>query len=172
MLFQQTRLEKIKIKRLTIALIASLATVLGTSSCSSDDDEPEAPVATQVAGSYTGNEVIMVDNEESSNETKTYEITKSSDTSVDMTVPEWGMGMMTIPSFVVKNIPLAKSGNTITGKLASYSGTVKNAKGEEKAYVVSNVALIFGDKTVAGTYSLKYGNMPFIMTTSFTGTLK
>ena len=119
-----------KIKSLTIALIASLAIVLGTSSCSSDD-EPEAPVATQVAGSYTGNEVIMVDNEESSNETK-----------------------------------------TITGKLASYSGTVKNAKGEEKAYVVSNVALIFGDKTVAGTYSLKYGNMPFIMTTSFTGTLK
>ena len=160
-----------KIKSLTIALIASLATVLGTSSCSSDD-EPEAPVAAQVAGSYTGNEVIMVDNEESSNETKTYEITKFSDTSVDMTVPEWGMGMMTIPSFVVKNIPLAKSGNTITGKLASYSGTVKNAKGEEKAYVVSNVALIFNDKTVVATYSLKYGNMPFIMTTSFTGTLK
>ena len=161
-----------KIKSLTIALIASLATVLGTSSCSSDDDEPEAPVATQVAGSYTGNEVIMVDNDESSNETKTYEITKASDTSVDMTVPEWGMGMMTIPSFIVKNIPLAKSGNTITGKLASYSGTVKNAKGEEKAYVVSNVALIFGDKTVAGTYSLKYGNMPFLMTTTFTGTRK
>lgn len=160
-----------KIKSLTIALIASLATVLGTSSCSSDD-EPEAPVATQVAGSYSGNEVIMVDNEESSNETKTYEITKVSDTSVDMTVPEWGMGMMTIPSFVVKNIPLAKSGNTITGKLASYSGTVKNAKGEEKAYVVSNVALIFNDKTVVATYSLKYGNMPFLMTTTFTGTLK
>ena len=160
-----------RFKSLTIALIASLATVLSTSSCSSDD-EPEAPVAAQVAGSYTGNEVIMVDNEESSNETKTYEITKVSDTSVDMTVPEWGMGMMTIPSFVVKNIPLAKSGNTITGKLASYSGTVKNAKGEEKAYVVSNVALIFGDKTVAGTYSLKYGNMPFLMTTTFTGTLK
>ena len=160
-----------KIKSLTIALIASLATVLGTSSCSSDD-EPEAPVAAQVAGSYTGNEVIMVDNEESSNETKTYEITKVSDTSVDMTVPEWGMGMMTIPSFVVKNIPLAKSGNTITGKLASYSGTVKNAKGEEKAYVVSNVALIFNDKTAVATYSLKYGNMPFLMTTTFTGTLK
>lgn len=161
-----------KIKSLTIALIASLATVLGTSSCSSDDDEPEAPVATQVAGSYTGNEVIMVDNDESSNETKTYEITKASDTSVDMTVPEWGMGMMTIPSFIVKNIPLAKSGNTITGKVASYSGTVKNAKGEEKAYVVSNVALIFSDKKVVGTYSLKYGNMPFLMTTTFTGTRK
>ena len=161
-----------KIKSLTIALIASLATVLGTSSCSSDDDEPEAPVATQVAGSYTGNEVIMVDNDESSNETKTYVIAKATDTSVDMTVPEWGMGMMTIPSFIVKNIPLAKSGNTITGKVASYSGTVKNAKGEEKAYVVSNVALMFSDKKVVGTYSLKYGNMPFLMTTTFTGTRK
>lgn len=160
-----------RIKSLTIALIASLATVLGTSSCSSDD-EPEAPVAAQVAGSYTGNEVIMVDNDESSNETKTYEITKSSDTSVDMTVPEWGMGMMTIPSFVVKNIPLAKSGNAITGKVASYSGTVKNAKGDEKAYVVSNVTLMFSEKTVVGTYSLKYGNMPFLMTTTFTGTRK
>lgn len=160
-----------RIKSLTIALIASLATVLGTSSCSSDD-EPEAPVAAQVAGSYTGNEVIMVDNDESSNETKTYEITKTSDTSVDMTVPEWGMGMMTIPSFVVKNIPLAKSGNAITGKVASYSGTVKNAKGDEKAYVVSNVTLMFSEKTVVGTYSLKYGNMPFLMTTTFTGTRK
>lgn len=161
-----------KIKSLTIAMIASLAIVLGNSSCSSDDDEPEAPVATQVAGSYTGNEVIMVDNDESSNETKVYEITTASNTSVDIKVPEWGMGMMTIPSFSVKDIPLVKSGNTITGKVASYSGTVKNAKGEEKAYVVSNVTLMFSDKTVVATYSLKYGNMPFLMTTTFTGTRK
>lgn len=160
-----------KIKSLTFALVASLATVFVASSCSSDD-EPETPVAAQVAGSYTGNEVIMVDNDESSNETKTYEITKTSDTSVDMTVPEWGMGMMTIPSFVVKNIPLAKSGNTIMGKLASYSGTMTNAKGEEKAFVVSNVALMFSEKTVVATYTLKYGNMPFLMTTTFSGDRK
>jgi hypothetical protein len=125
-----------------------------------------------VAGSYTGNEVIMVDNEESSNDTKTYEITKTSDMTVDMTVPEWGMGMMTIPSFSVKNISLTKSGNSITGKLASYSGTVKNAKGEEKAYTVSDVTLMFSDKTVVATYSLKYGNMPFLMMATFTGNRK
>ena len=147
-----------KIKSLMIAMIASVAVVLGTSSCSSNnDDEPEAPVATQVAGSYTGNEVIM---------------TKTSDMTVDMTVPEWGMGMMTIPSFSVKNISLTKSGNSITGKLASYSGTVKNAKGEEKAYTVSDVTLMFSDKTVVATYSLKYGNMPFLMMATFTGNRK
>ena len=114
----------------------------------------------------------MVDNEESSNDTKTYEITKTSDMTVDMTVPEWGMGMMTIPSFSVKNISLTKSGNSITGKLASYSGTVKNAKGEEKAYTVSDVTLMFSDKTVVATYSLKYGNMPFLMMATFTGVRK
>lgn len=162
-----------KIKSLTIALIASLATVLGTSSCSSDDDEPEAPVATQVAGSYTGNEIVIVMGDESSNDTKTYQFTKASDTSVDMTVPEMGMGgMMTIPPFAVKNIPLTKSGNSITGKVGPYSGTVKNAKGEEKAYVVSNVTLMFSDKNAVVTFSLKYGNMPMAMETTFTGTRK
>ena len=165
-----------KFKSLMTMMVAAVAIVLGNCSCSSDDDEPEVAVASQVLGTYSGNEVITIkvgdEEEESSNETKTYVFAKMSDTSIDMTVPEMGMGMMTIPSFVVKNIPLAKDGNTIKGKLASYSGTVKNAKGEEKAYVVSNVALIFNDKTVVATYSLKYGNMPFLMTTTFTGTLK
>ena len=72
----------------------------------------------------------------------------------------------------MKNIPLAKSGNTIMGKLASYSGTMTNTKGEEKAFVVSNVALMFSEKTVVATYSLKYGNMPFLMTTTFSGDRK
>ena len=47
-----------------------------------------------------------------------------------------------------------------------------NAKGEEKAFVVSNVALMFSEKTVVATYSLKYGNMPFLMTTTFSGDRK
>ena len=82
------------------------------------------------------------------------------------------MGMMTIPSFTVKNIPLSKNGNTITGKLDSFAGTVKNAQGDEKAFTVSNVTMLFSDKTVVATFSLKYGNMPMAMDTNFTGRLK
>lgn len=151
-------------------MMAAVAIVLGVSSCSSDDDEPEVPAAAQVVGNYTGPEVIMVMNEESSNETKTYVLTKATDTSIDITVPELGMGgMMTIPSFPIKGITLSKSGNTIMGKLASYSGTTKNAKGEDKAYTVSDVTVVYSDKTVVVTFSLKYGNMPFAMATTFTG---
>ncbi len=162
-----------KIKSFMMMLVAAATVVMGFTSCGSDDDEPQVPVATQVAGSYTGNEIVIVMGDESSNDTKTYQFTKVSDTSIDMTVPEMGMGgMMTIPAFPVKNIPLTKSGNSITGKVGSYSGTVKNASGEDKAYTVSDVTLMFSDKNAVVTFSLKYGNMPMAMETTFTGARK
>lgn len=159
-----------KIKSLMTMTLATLAFVFGVCSCGSDDDEPEVAVAAQVAGTYTGNEVVFVMGEESSNETKAYEFVKASDVSADMTVPEIGMGMMTIPSFSVKNIPLTKNGNTVTGSLASYAGKVTNSSGDEKAYTVSNIAVVFSENNVAVTFSLKYGNMPMNMETTFTGT--
>lgn len=153
-------------------MVAALAIVIGVSSCGSDDDEPEVAVATQVEGSYTGNEVIMVMGEESSNGTATYNIVKSSDVSVDMTIPSSGEGFMAIPAIQVKNIPLTKTGNTITGKLASFAGTVTNAQGQEKAFTLNNVTVMVSDKTAVVTFSLKYGTMPFAMETTFTGTKK
>ena len=163
-----------KIKSFMTMTLAVVAFVFGMTSCSSSsDDEPEVAVAEQVAGSYSGNEIVMVMGDESSNETKTYVLAKASDTSIDMTVPEIGMGgMMTIPALSVKNIPLTKIGNTITGKFDKYEGVVTNAAGDEKNYSISNFALVFSDKTVAVTFSLKYGNMPMSMETTFTGTKK
>lgn len=162
-----------KFKRFMTVMVATMAIVFGMSSCSSDDDDQEAAVATQVAGSYSGNEVVTVMGEESSNETKTYVLAKASDTSVDVMIPEMGMGgHMTIPALAVKNIPLTKSGNTITGKLDKYEGVVTNAAGDEKNYTISNLALIISDKIVSATFSLKYGNMPMAMETTFTGTKK
>ena len=151
--------------------MAAMAFVFGMSSCSSsDDDAPETPLAEQVAGSYSGNEIFVVDNEESSNETKTYKLTKITDASVDLQIPEVGMGMMTIPSFPIKGISLSKDGNTVKGKLASYEGSVKGADGSDKAYTITDLAALFSDKTVVVTYSLKYGRMPFPFTCTFTGT--
>lgn len=162
-----------KIKGFMTMTLAAVAFVFSMGSCSSSDDEPEVAVAAQVAGSYSGNEVVVVMGEESSNETKTYVLAKSSDASVDMTIPEMGMGgHMTIPALAVKNIPLTKSGNTITGKFDKYEGVVTNAAGDEKNYTISNLALVSSDKTVAVTFSLKYGNMPMSMETTFTGTKK
>ncbi len=153
-------------------MVAAVAIVMGMSSCSSDDDEPEVAVAEQVAGSYDGNEIFVVDNEESSNDTKTYQFVKATDVSIDMTIPEVGMGMMTIPSLSVKGITLSKDGNTIKGRLASYEGTLKGADGTDKAYTVSDLTALFSGKTVVVTFALKYGRMPFPFAGTFTGTKK
>ena len=159
-------------KKIVMMTMAAMAFVMSMSSCSKDDDDNKVEaVATQVAGSYSGNEVVMVMGEESSNDTKIYVFAKASDTSVDLTIPEMGMGgHMSIPALPVKSIALTKSGNTITGKLDSFEGVVTNASGDEKNYTISNLALVFSDKTIAVTFSLKYGNMPMTMDTTFTGT--
>ena len=156
---------------MTMSLVA-VAIVFGMSSCGSDDnDEPEAPVANQVVGSYTGTEVLTVMGE-ADESTETIEFTKATDVSVDVTLPQYGEGMMTVPALPVKGISLTKNGNTITGKLAKYEGTVKSSDGSEKAYTVSDITVIFNDKTVVMTFTQKYGNMPFAFEGQFTGSRK
>lgn len=162
-----------KIKSLMTMMVAAAAFVFGVSSCGSDDDAAEVAVATQVAGSYSGNEVVMVMGEESSNETKTYTFAKASETTVDMTIPEMGMGgHMTIPELPVKNIPLKKNGNAIGGSLASYTGSVTNAEGSDKAFTITDLVILVDGKNMVVTFSLKYGNMPMSMETTFTGIKK
>ena len=161
-----------KIKSFMTMTMVAMAFVFGMSSCSSsDDDTPEVAVADQVVGSYTGTEILTVMGE-TDESTETFEFTKASDVSVDVTLPKYGEGMMTVPALPVKGIILTKSGNTITGKLAQYEGSVKSADGSEKAYTVSDVIVIFSDKTVVVTFTQKYGNMPFAFEGQFTGTRK
>ena len=158
-------------KLLMTMTLAAVALVFGVCSCGSDDDEPEVAVAAQVAGSYTGEEVMTVMGEPDQG-TKTFVFAKSTDTSVDMTIPEYGEGMMSLPVLPVKNIMLTKKDNTITGRLASYEGKVTNSDGSEKAYSVSDVTVIFNDNRVVVTFTMKYGNMPFAFAGQFTGVKK
>ena len=153
-----------KIKHFMMMTMAAVALVFGVSSCGSDDDVPEAPVATQVAGSYTGTEVLTVSGE-ADESTETFVFTKATDVSVDVTLPEYGEGMMTIPALPVKDIMLTKSGNTISGKLDKYEGTTEAGK----AYTISDIVVLFSDKTVVMTFKMKYGNMPFDFDGQFTG---
>ena len=160
-----------KIKSLMTMTLAVMAFVVSMSSCGSDDDEPVVAVADQVVGSYTGTEVLTVMGE-ADESTETFEFTKASDMSIDVTLPKYGEGMMTVPALPVKGIMLTQNGNTITGKLAKYEGTVKTADGSDKAYTVSDLTVIFSDKTVVVTFTQKYGNMPFAFEGQFTGTRK
>ena len=163
-----------KIKSFMMTTMAAVALVFGVSSCGGDDvpPVPESPVADLLAGSYAGTETMTVSGDIDESE-KVFQFTKANDTTVDMVIPAYGEGMMTLPELPVKGIILVKEDTNIAGALplGSYTGTVKNAKGEEKTYVVSDFMVLYDNKKndIMVTFKLKYGNMPFDFDGVFTG---
>jgi hypothetical protein len=161
-----------KINNFLKVMMAAVAIVIGVSSCDSDDDDSAVAVADEVVGSYTGEQVITIMGDPE-DDTATFKFVKSSDSSIDMIIPQSGEGMMVIPALTVKNIPLKKYNNGASGTLDSFTGTVINAKGEEKTFTVSKLMVVFDTnpkgKAVVATYVLKYGSMPFEMVTTFNG---
>ena len=164
-----------KIKSFMLTTMAAVALVFGVSSCGGDDDVPpvpESPVADLVAGNYSGTETMTVSGDEDKNDV-IFQFTRATDSTVDMVIPAYGEGMMTLPELPVKGIILVKEDTNIAGALplGSYTGTVKNAKGEEKTYVVSDFMVLYDSKKndIMVTFKLKYGNMPFDFDGVFTG---
>ena len=163
-----------KIKSFILTTMAAVALVFGVSSCGGDDvpPVPESPVADLLAGSYSGTETMTVSGDIDESE-KVFQFTKANDTTVDMVIPAYGEGMMTLPELPVKGIILVKEDTNIAGALplGSYTGTVKNAKGEDKTYVVSDFMVLYDSKknAIMVTFKLKYGNMPFDFNGVFTG---
>ncbi len=159
-------------KMKSLMAMAAMAFVFGLSSCGGDDDVPETPAANQVAGDYAGTETLTVDGEADESD-ELIQITKVTDTTVDLVLPSYGEGMMTIPELPVKNIVVAKKGDDISGTITggTYTGTVTNSKGEEKTYTVNDFVLLYNDtnKTLILTFKMKYGNMPFVFEGLFVG---
>ena len=162
-------------KMKSLMAMAAMAFVFGLSSCGGDDDVPpvpESPVADLLAGSYSGTETMTVSGDIDESE-KVFQFTKANDTTVDMVIPAYGEGMMTIPELPVKNIVVAKKGDDISGTITggTYTGTVTNSKGEEKTYTVNDFVLLYNEtnKTLILTFKMKYGNMPFVFEGLFVG---
>ena len=159
-------------KMKSLMAMAAMAFVFGLSSCGGDDDVPETPAANQVAGSYAGTETLTVDGEADESD-ELIQITKVTDTTVDLVLPSYGESMMTIPELPVKNIVVAKKGDDISGTITggTYTGTVTNSKGEEKTYTVNDFVLLYNEtnKTLILTFKMKYGNMPFVFEGLFVG---
>ena len=107
-----------KIKSFMLMTMAAVALVFGVSSCGGDDDVPpvpESPVADLLAGSYSGTETMTVSGDIDESE-KVFQFTKANDTTVDMVIPAYGEGMMTLPELPVKGIILVKEDTNIQGR--------------------------------------------------------
>ena len=149
-----------------ILLFAGLSTSL--SSCSDDDkNEPEAPAAQSVVGSYTGDMSITVMGSTETSENITFTLAAADDTHATLTFPTYGNPPMKIESFNIENLSVSKDGEAYKIARTGYEQTLSNGK---KASGV-----IEGD--VKGNqlnlkFTLQYGSMPMAMTGDFTGSKK
>ena len=151
-------------------MFASVALLVGTTSCGDDDDDKVVSVAEAMAGEYNGDLGISVMGTE----------VKSEGTHINLTLPAAGEGAMALPSLDVKNIQTtAETEITVgdqkvkayTATLDSYSGSI-TVNGEEKAYTITNLSVAVTGNACVVTYTLKYGKMPMAMEATFQGTRK
>ena len=150
-------------------MFASVALLVGTTSCGDDDDDKVVSVAEAMAGEYNGDLGISVMGTEVKSE-GTFKVTKADGTHIDLT----------LPSLDVKNIQTtAETEITVgdqkvkayTATLDSYSGSI-TVNGEEKAYTITNLSVAVTGNACVVTYTLKYGKMPMAMEATFQGTRK
>lgn len=160
-------------------MFASVALLVGTTSCGDDDDDKVVSVAEAMAGEYNGDLGISVMGAEVKSE-GTFKVTKADGTHINLTLPAAGEGAMALPSLDVKNIQTtAETEITVgdqkvkayTATLDSYSGTI-TVNGEEKAYTITNLSVAVTGNACVVTYTLKYGKMPMAMEATFQGTRK
>ena len=160
-------------------VFASVALLVGTTSCGDDDDDKVVSAAEAMAGEYNGELGISVMGTEVKSE-GIFKVTKADGTHIDLTLPAAGEGAMALPSLDVKNIQTtAETEITVgdqkvkayTATLDSYSGST-TVNGEEKAYTITNLSVAVTGNACVITYTLKYGKMPMAMSATFQGTKK
>ncbi|MBO4597013.1 MAG: hypothetical protein J5676_03930 [Bacteroidaceae bacterium] len=168
-----------RLKSVITMVFASVALLVGTTSCGDDDDDKVVSAAEAMAGEYNGELGISVMGTEVKSE-GIFKVTKADGTHIDLTLPAAGEGAMALPSLDVKNIQTtAETEITVgdqkvkayTATLDSYSGTI-TVNGEEKAYTITNLSVAVTGNACVITYTLKYGKMPMAMSATFQGTKK
>ena len=96
-----------------ILVAAGLLTSLSLQSCSDDEkDEPAAPAAKSVTGSYTGDMDIAVMGTTETTEDVTFTLSATDDTHATLTFPTYGNPPMQIQSFDIPGLAVTKEGDT------------------------------------------------------------
>lgn len=150
-------MKKIKAIFASMAMaIAVLATTAMFTSCSDDDkNEPEAPAATAVAGTYTGDMTCSVMGSESVFENLTVTIASTDDTTVSITLSSFGEPPMQVPGITITGVKVSGSENTYSIAESEFSGNTPTGtaySGTAKGSVV--------DDNLTLNVKLQYGAMP------------
>lgn len=155
-----------KFKSMMAMMLALVSMCVAFASCSSDDDNNAAtPAAAEVAGTYVSNLDMTVMGESSTYENATVKIEKVDDSTVKITLPACGEGMMALPALDVPAVKVVGSNGNYALTQEKYQGTV-TVNGAEKNYTVTLQGTL-ANNTLTLNYSLQYGKMPAAMVGKF-----
>lgn len=138
------------------------AAVCATSCSDEKEDEPAAPAAKSVEGTYSGDMICSVMGDESTFEDVTFTLTAVDDATVKMTIPSFGNPPMQVPEITVEDIKVSGSDGTYTLASTEFSGETATGKafsGTAQGSYVSNTLTI--------QFNLQYGAMPMPMICTF-----
>lgn len=152
-----------KITTIAMAMFASLCLLFTTTSCSDDNDEPSAPAAKSVEGTYFGDMSCTVMGSEDIFEDMTFVVKATDDSTVEVTTPVFGNPPMQMPSVVVPDVKVSGTDGNYTLAPTTYEGTTESGK---KYSVVLQGSFSGGQLTI--NFNLQYGAMPMPMICSFT----
>ncbi len=150
------------LKKLSVFMIALLATVTITSCSSDDNNEVAAGAAKVIAGDYTSSLTCSVMGTDSEFENVTVSIVEKDDATVDVKIGSFGNPPMQVPAFTVENVKVTGEDGNYTIANTNFEGTTENGKKYSGVLTGS-----YAGNKLSIKFNLQYGAMPMPMINTF-----
>ena len=141
--------------KIFLASFVAFAYAMSMSSCSDDKDTPASPAAEKIQGSYMGDLECSVMGNVSTFEGKNFSITTVDESTVTVTLPQFGESPMDMPSIKVTGVRVTESEGVVTMATTEVNGVSDTGK----SYTCTFTGFVDGE-TLNIKYNLQYGAMP------------
>lgn len=161
--FNSIKVKEMKVlKKLSVFMLALLATVTITSCSSDDNNEVAAGAAKVIAGDYTSNLTCSVMGADTEFENVTVSIVEKDDATVDVKIGSFGNPPMQVPAFTIENVKVTGQDGNYTIANTNFEGTTENGKNYSGVLTGGYT----GNK-LSIKFNLQYGAMPMPMINTF-----
>lgn len=144
-----------KAKKLLLAAMVAIFGMTSFVSCGEEKDEPSAPAAKTIAGTYKGDMNVSVMGDVSTYENVSYAVTATDESTVTVVLPSFGEAPMAMPSITVPGVKVSETDGVATLATTEVSGTTDAGK----SYTCTLTGTVENNELNI-KFNLQYGAMP------------